>query len=273
MRLPAVASIAWRGWCGFCFSTGLARRVGITSPPRPSNWLPAPTPPSCPSQHVPRIGRRARRKLTNALNAAWSGIRMPSSLPARQQRLRRRWGYRGVRVGEALHPGLSPGTPLHPAIGRGRSPSPADDEARPLRRRVAPPPDVVRCFCPVPGCAREWNCLLSPQKIALRRQSIGRADWEKLSWTGHLCFLFTRSWEMGRMLALAKRKNRIQTMNSFFDSCHRYWTDWMRGQVPPLGWGQRNSIDRDNWREAFLRYPKGFGVSHRSRLCLLHQAS
>ena len=106
----------------------------------------------CPSQHVPRIGRRARRKLTNALNAAWSGIRMPSSLPARQQRLRRRWGYRGVRVGEALHPGPSPGTPLHPAIGRGRSPSPADDEARPLRRRVAPPPDVVRCFCPVPGC-------------------------------------------------------------------------------------------------------------------------
>ena len=119
---------------------------------------------------------------------------------------------------------------------------------------------------------REWNCLLSPQKIALRRQSIGRADWEKLSWTGHLCFLFTRSWEMGRMLALEK-KNRIQTMNSFFDSCRRYWTDWMRGQVPPPGWDQRNIIDRDNWREAFLLYPKGFGVSHRSRLCLLQQAS
>jgi hypothetical protein len=119
---------------------------------------------------------------------------------------------------------------------------------------------------------REWNCLLSPQKIALRRQSIGRADWEKLPWTGHLCFLFTRSWEMGRMLALEK-KNRIQTMNSFFDSCRRYWTDWMRGQVPPPGWDQRNIIDRDNWREAFLLYPKGFGGSHRSRLCLLQQAS
>ena len=93
---------------------------------------------------------------------------------------------------------------------------------------------------------REWNCLLSPQKIALRRQSIGRADWEKLPWTGHLCFLFTRSWEMGGMLALAKRENRIQTMNSFFDSCRRYGTDWMRGQVPPQAWDQRNSIDRDN---------------------------
>jgi hypothetical protein len=48
---------------------------------------------------------------------------------------------------------------------------------------------------------REWNCLLSAQKIALRRQSIGRADWEKLPWTGQLCLLFTRSWEIGRMMA------------------------------------------------------------------------
>ena len=32
---------------------------------------------------------------------------------------------------------------------------------------------------------REWSYLLSPQRIALRRQAIGRADWEKLPWTGH----------------------------------------------------------------------------------------
>lgn len=38
---------------------------------------------------------------------------------------------------------------------------------------------------------REWNCLLTPQKIALRRQSITRPGWEKISWTGHLCLLFT----------------------------------------------------------------------------------
>ena len=31
---------------------------------------------------------------------------------------------------------------------------------------------------------REWNLLLSSQKIALRRQSITRSDWEKLPWTG-----------------------------------------------------------------------------------------
>jgi hypothetical protein len=46
---------------------------------------------------------------------------------------------------------------------------------------------------------REWAYLLSPQRVALRRQSIGRDDWEKLPWTGHLCYLFTRSWEMGRL--------------------------------------------------------------------------
>jgi len=69
---------------------------------------------------------------------------------------------------------------------------------------------------------REWNCLLSAQKIALRRQSIGRADWEKLPWTGHLCLLFTRAWEMGRMLTLAKKEGRIQSMNNFLDTCRRY---------------------------------------------------
>ena len=154
----------------------------------------------CPSQHVPRIGRRARRTLTNALNVAWSGIRMPSSLPARQQRLRRCWGYRGVRVGEALHPGPSPGTPLHPAIGRGRSPSRADDAARPLRRRVAPPPDVVRCFCPVlvagmltplgpAGGALTTQCGITLTIIApgpWRVQCPG-STWTPIAWTFARC--------------------------------------------------------------------------------------
>ena len=79
---------------------------------------------------------------------------------------------------------------------------------------------------------REWNCLLTPQKIALRRQSIGRADWEKLPWTGHLCFLFTRAWEIGRMLTLAKMEGRIESMKNFLDNCRLFWTD--RGQFPHM---------------------------------------
>ena len=67
----------------------------------------------CPSQPVPHIGRRARRKLTNALNVAWSGIWMPSSLRARQQRLRQRWGYRGASRG-GFAPGALPWHTLAP---------------------------------------------------------------------------------------------------------------------------------------------------------------
>ena len=63
---------------------------------------------------------------------------------------------------------------------------------------------------------REWNLLLSSQKIALRRQSITRADWEKLPWTGHLCLLFTRAWEIGRMLAHFHKERNSAAMEGLF---------------------------------------------------------
>ena len=34
------------------------------------------------------------------------------------------------------------------------------------------------------------------QRLILRHQDIGRPAWEKLPWTGHLCYLFTRAWEV-----------------------------------------------------------------------------
>ena len=107
---------------------------------------------------------------------------------------------------------------------------------------------------------REWNCLLSAQKIALRRQSIGRADWEKLPWTGFTCFLLTRSWEMGRLQARLKKDQKISAMRDFLDSCRRYCTDWMRGMVEPDGWQDRLKIDRDNWREKFLLYERDLEI-------------
>ena len=107
---------------------------------------------------------------------------------------------------------------------------------------------------------REWNLLLSPQKIALRRQSIARADWEKLPWTGHLCLLFTRAWEIGRMLAHFHREGNIEAMEGYLDSCRRHWTDWMRGQVAPPGWEDRFSINREDWREKFLLYERDLAI-------------
>ena len=126
---------------------------------------------------------------------------------------------------------------------------------------------------------REWNLLLTPQKIALRRQSIGRADWEKLPWTGHFCLLFTRAWEIGRMLSWLKKEGKIDAMTNYLDSCRRHWTDWMRGQVEPPGWEDRFSIRQRKLEREILALRKrlsnteGFGISLRSSLCLLHQAS
>ena len=107
---------------------------------------------------------------------------------------------------------------------------------------------------------REWNLLLTPQQIALRRQSITRADWEKLPWTGHLCLLFTRAWEIGRMLAHFHREGNIEAMEGYLDSCRRHWTDWMRGQVAPPGWEDRFSISREDWREKFLLYERDVAI-------------
>ena len=107
---------------------------------------------------------------------------------------------------------------------------------------------------------REWNLLLSSQKIALRRQSITRSDWEKLPWTGHLCLLFTRAWEIGRMLVHFHREGNIEAMEGYMDSCRQYWTDWMRGQVAPTGWEDRHSINRDEWREKFLLYERDLAI-------------
>ena len=57
----------------------------------------------------------------------------------------------------------------------------------------------------------EWGYLLSPQRVALRRQSIGRADWEKLPWKGHLCCLFTRSWGDGSTTFILLEDTSVRT--------------------------------------------------------------
>ena len=110
---------------------------------------------------------------------------------------------------------------------------------------------------------REWGKLLGPQRVALRRQSIGHADWEKLPWTGHLCYLFTRSWEIGRLRAhyhkerahYHKERN-FEGVRLLLEQCRYYWTDWLRGQGEPLGWDDRFDIDRDQWHEHLLLYER-----------------
>ena len=84
--------------------------------------------------------------------------------------------------------------------------------------------------------------------------SIGRADWEKLPWTGHLRYLFTRAWEMGRLPAHYQETRQFEKLNCFLEDCRYYYTDWMRGQGGPPGWEDRFSIDRERWSENWLLY-------------------
>ena len=69
---------------------------------------------------------------------------------------------------------------------------------------------------------REWAFLLSHQRIKLRRQEIKRSEWEKLPWTGHLCYLFTRAWEIGRAKSQFKR-DKDYTRMRFFRKCPTKW--------------------------------------------------
>ena len=100
---------------------------------------------------------------------------------------------------------------------------------------------------------REWASLLGPQRVALRRQSIGRADWEKLPWTGHLCYLFSRAWEIGRLRSYYKKEGKINLVRGILDECRCCHTDWLRGAGEPLGWDEKFDINRDQWPEQLGR--------------------
>ena len=107
---------------------------------------------------------------------------------------------------------------------------------------------------------REWNLLLSSQKIALRRQSITRADWR--SYPGQDIYAYS-SQELGKLDACwhtSIRKENSAAMEGYLDSCRRHWTDWMRGQVAPASWEDRFSISRDEWREKFLLYERDLAI-------------
>ena len=97
---------------------------------------------------------------------------------------------------------------------------------------------------------REGAFLLSSQRIKLRRQEMKRPHWEKLPWTGHLCYLFTRAWEIGRAKSQFKRDKNYDMMRDFSESVKRNGCDWMRGQDVPKNWESRHTIDMGGWHEA-----------------------
>ena len=113
---------------------------------------------------------------------------------------------------------------------------------------------------------REWAFLLSHQRIKLRRQEIKRPEWEKLPWTGHLCYLFTRAWEIGRAKSQFKRDRDFARMRDFSQNVKQSGCDWMRGQGPPNTWENRLNIPMNGWHETwFNSTTKGTSTSRRTR--------
>ena len=80
---------------------------------------------------------------------------------------------------------------------------------------------------------REWDKLSRQQRIALRHQNIRRDEWEKLPWTGHMCYLFTRAWEIGRFKSHYNRSREFDKMRDVLESVKYNHADWMRGAEEP----------------------------------------
>ena len=107
---------------------------------------------------------------------------------------------------------------------------------------------------------REWDKLTRPQRIALRRQDIARDEWERLPWTGHVCFLFTRASEIGRSKSHYKRTKEHNEMTQVLDDVKNSHANWMRGAEEPLNWDQRFSIDKQQWPERWHTYERNLAL-------------
>ena len=101
---------------------------------------------------------------------------------------------------------------------------------------------------------------LTNQKVKLRRQDIRRPEWEKLPWTGHPRYLFTRAWEIGRWKSQHKRAGEFSEMRSFSGRARACGSDWMRGQVDPQNWERRYEIPKNSWHETWLSYERDLEI-------------
>ena len=77
---------------------------------------------------------------------------------------------------------------------------------------------------------REWAYLLKSQRMKPRHQNIRRPEWKKLPWTAHLCYLFTRAWEIGRWKSHHKKAREFNEMRTLSERARARGVDGMRGE-------------------------------------------
>ena len=109
---------------------------------------------------------------------------------------------------------------------------------------------------------REWDRLSRQQRIALRHQNIRKDEWEKLPWTGHMCYLFTRAWEIGRLKSHYMREKDFDEMRNVLENAKYYNADWMRGEDEPSAWDTRFEIPKDMWPERWHLYERSMAIQN-----------
>ena len=109
---------------------------------------------------------------------------------------------------------------------------------------------------------REWGYLLTEQRVFLRRQDIRKPESEKLPWTGRVCYLFTRAWEVGRWKSHHKKVGEFNEMRTWQERerARARGSDWMIGQVDPQNWERRYEIDKNSWHETWLLYGRDLEI-------------
>ena len=85
-------------------------------------------------------------------------------------------------------------------------------------------------------------------------------EWEKLPWTGHLCFLFIRAWEIRRWKSHHNKVGEFNQMRTLWERARARGSDWMRGSQEPLTWDQRLEIDKNAWPENWLMCERDHGM-------------
>ena len=103
---------------------------------------------------------------------------------------------------------------------------------------------------------RELGYLFTNQRVKLRH----RPEWEKLPWTGHLCYLFTRAWEIGRWKSHHKKMRECNEMRTLSERARQRGFDWMRGQVDPANWERRHEIPMNSWHETWPNYQRDIEI-------------
>lgn len=102
--------------------------------------------------------------------------------------------------------------------------------------------------------------LLDHQTVALQRQGVDREKWEEIPWTGHMCYLFTAAWEVGRLRATFMKDEEYDACDQVLKKLHVAGFDWHHGDGEPYNWEKRCETPTEQWTEKMQRYQRNLQI-------------